>query len=251
VSGFDLLDPDRGIFATAHSGRGAVVFQGSDVLAAGAAAASLGEELRSLRFEEGVSLSLELDGSGPSARIGGGTLPEETLTLSRAGGTLRSGNDEVPLACAAIEVDSPAAPPGQVTRSIAVALADGALLAVSALAPEGAAGHGDEEVAAVLAEPDDPAVVLAQPGHPAAERPGQTRFAESLLSTEYDAERRQRRANLELWPDESGEAPTRGAGTVICGATLEVEERRIDVAFFRWSIDGRPGLGRYEIVSPL
>jgi hypothetical protein len=242
VSGFDLLDPDRGIFASAHSGRGAVVFEGSDVLAAGAAESSLGEELRSLRFEEGVSLSLELDGAGPSARIGGRTLPEETLTLARAEGTLRSGSGEVPLACPVIEVDSPAAPPGQVTRSIAVVLADGALLAVSALAPEGAAGHGDEEISAVLAEPDDPA----------AERPGETRFGDALLSTEYDAERRQRRANLELWPqDDSAEAPLRGAGTVICGATLEVDDHRIDVAFFRWSIDGRPGLGRYEIVSPL
>ena len=38
-------------------------------------------------------------------------------------------------------------------RSIAVVLADGALLAVSALAPEGAAGHGDEEIAAVMAVP--------------------------------------------------------------------------------------------------
>ena len=41
----------------------------------------------------------------------------------------------------------------------------------------------------------------------------------------------------------------RGGGTLICGVTLEVEGRRIDTAFFRWSIDGRPGLGRYEIVG--
>jgi hypothetical protein len=242
VSGFDLLDPDRGIFATAHSGRGAVVFEGCDLLAAGAAGASLGEELRSLRFEEGVSLSLELDPSGPSARIGGGTLPEETLTLARAEGSLRSDSGETGLTCPAIEVDSPPAPPGQVMRSIAVVLADGALLAISAAAPEGAAGHSEEEISAVLAEPDDPA----------ADRPGQLRFAEALLSTEYDAQRRQRRANLELWTQEdAGEPPMRGAGTVICGATLEIEGRRIDTAFFRWSIDGRPGLGRYEIVSPL
>ena len=75
MSGFDLLDPDRGIFATAHSGRGAVVFQGSDVLAAGAAGSSLGEELRSLRFEEGVSLSLELEGLAPRPGSAGGRCP--------------------------------------------------------------------------------------------------------------------------------------------------------------------------------
>lgn len=246
MSGFDLLDPDRGVFVSAHSGRGAVVFQGSEVLAAGAAGSSLGEELRSLQFGEGISLSLELDGSGPSARIGGGPLPEETMTLARAEGTLRSGAGEVGLAGAALEVESPPVPPEHTLRSIAVVLADGALLAVSALAPQGSAGHGDEEIEAVMAEPE----AASEPEDPAAEAPGQLRFAQALLSTEYDAERRQRRANLELWPSEdSGEAPVRGGGTLICGVTLEVEGRRIDTAFFRWSIDGRPGLGRYEIVG--
>ena len=76
------------------------------------------------------------------------------MTLARAEGTLRSGAGEVGLAGAALEVESPPVPPEHTLRSIAVVLADGALLAVSALAPQGSAGHGDEEIEAVMAEPE-------------------------------------------------------------------------------------------------
>ena len=248
MSGFDLLDPDRGIFVSAHHGRGAFVFDGSEVLAAGPAEDSLGEELRSLRFGEGAALNFELDDSGPAMTIGGERLPEETLARSRATGTLLRGSKEIELSGLALEVGSSGAMPEQTLRSIAVILADGGLLALAALSPPGAEGHGDEEIAAGLAEPDRPAEA-EEPEDADAPKGGP--FAEVLLSTEYDAEGRQRRATLELSPQgDSGEPPLRGAGTLVCGATLEVGGRRIDTAFFRWSIDGRPGLGRYEIVRP-
>ncbi len=247
MSGFDLLDPDHGILVTAREGRGAFVFDGSEVLAAAPAAESLGEELRSLRFGDEVALSLELDGAGPTATLGGARLPVETLTRSRATATLRHGGEQVELSCPALEVSSAGALPDRTVRSISVLLADGGLFALSALAPPGADGHDAEEVAALLAEPEDA-------GGPEdaedADAPQGGPFAEALLSTEYDSEGRQRRATLELYPKlDSAEPPLRGAGTVICGATLELEGRRIDTAFFRWSIDGRPGLGRYEIAT--
>ena len=125
MSGFDLLDPDRGIFVSAHDGRGAVVFVGSEVLAAGPAEGSLGEELRSLRFGNGVALSVEIDGSGPSASLGGGRLSEETVSRSRAVGTLYRGGEETALACPAVEVGSAGGVLGQTRRSFAVVLADG------------------------------------------------------------------------------------------------------------------------------
>jgi hypothetical protein len=68
-----------------------------------------------------------------------------------------------------------------------------------------------------------------------------------LLSTEYHIGGRHRRASIEL--SRGAEPALRGAGTIICGATLEASAPRIETAFFRWSIDGRPGLGRYEIVA--
>jgi hypothetical protein len=43
----------------------------------------------------------------------------------------------------------------------------------------------------------------------------------------------------------------RGAGTVVCGTSVEAGGLRREVAFFRWGLGGRPGLGRYEIVTPL
>lgn len=248
MSGFDLLDPDHGIFVSAHSARGAVIFDHEDLLATGPANGALDQGLRTLSLGNGISLSVEIEASEPSARIGGGQIPEEILTMSRATATLHRGEEAIELSCPAIGVGSVAeSVPESARRSIAVILADGALLAVSAVRPAGAEGHGDEETAGVLAEPKRPSVNDGED----ADEPREIRFGEVLLSTQYDSERRQRRATLELWPQsDSGEPPMRGAGAVICGTTVEGDGGRVDTAFFRWSLEGRPGLGRYEIVSP-
>jgi hypothetical protein len=116
-------------------------------------------------------------------------------------------------------------------RSIGIVFSDGGLLALSAVRPPTAAGHGDETVAAVLCGPD---------GAPA-------EASEALLSTEYGEDGVQRRATLELWLGDD-EPPLRGAGTLISAAPLRREGLRADVAFFRWSLEGREGLGHYEIV---
>jgi hypothetical protein len=117
-------------------------------------------------------------------------------------------------------------------RSIGIVFSDGGLLALSAVRPAAAAGHGDETVAAVLCGPDGAPVEAS----------------EALLSTEYGEDGVQRRAALELWLDAEEAQPLRGAGTLISAARLDREGLRADIAFFRWALEGRDGLGHYEIV---
>jgi hypothetical protein len=123
--------------------------------------------------------------------------------------------------------------PGQIQRrSIGVVFSDGGLLALSASRPAGAGGHGEEQVSAVLCGPDGAPVEVS----------------ETLLSTEYGDDGVQRRATLELWVDGEEGQPLRGAGTLISAARVRQEGLAADIAFFRWSVEGREGLGHYEVV---
>jgi hypothetical protein len=117
-------------------------------------------------------------------------------------------------------------------RSIGVVFADGGLLALSAVRPGGSDAHGDEEIAAVLCDPDGAPVEVS----------------EALLSTEYGADGVQRRATLELWTDDEGQ-PLRGAGTLISATSVRRPRLSTEIAFFRWSLEGREGLGHYEVVK--
>jgi hypothetical protein len=121
--------------------------------------------------------------------------------------------------------------PQIVRRSIGIVFADGGLLALSALRPAGAGGHGEEELAAVLCDPDGAPVEVS----------------EVLLSTEYGSDGVQRRASLELWVDDEGQ-PLRGAGALISARSVRRPGLHSEIAFFRWSVEGREGLGHYEIV---
>jgi hypothetical protein len=122
---------------------------------------------------------------------------------------------------------------GQIRRrSIGIVFSDGGLLALSAVRPEGSGGHGEEQVAAVLCGPD---------GAPA-------EVSETLLSTEYGPDGIQRRATLELWVDGDEGQPLRGAGTLISASPVRHPGLRGEIAFFRWSLEGREGLGHYEVV---
>jgi hypothetical protein len=118
-----------------------------------------------------------------------------------------------------------------VRRSIGIVFSDGGLLALSSTLPGGRGEHGEEEVAAVLCDPDAAPVELQ----------------EALLSTEYGEDGVQRRATLELWPAAEDGRPLRGAGTLISAVRVEREGLDATIAFFRWSIEGREGLGHYEV----
>jgi hypothetical protein len=118
-----------------------------------------------------------------------------------------------------------------VRRSIGIAFFDGGLLALSAVRPAAAGGHGEEEVAAVLCDPDGAPIEVS----------------EALLSTEYGPDGVQRRATLELWLDD-GRHPLRGAGTLISSSTVSHPNLRGEIAFFHWGLEGREGLGHYEVI---
>ena len=48
--------------------------------------------------------------------------------------------------------------------------------------------------------------------------------------------------------DKDDEYPHRGTGEVLTGSTLELGALRLDVAFFRWHLEGRTGIGRYDVI---
>jgi hypothetical protein len=118
-----------------------------------------------------------------------------------------------------------------VRRSIGIVFDDGALLALTSTMPGTGSDHGDEEVTAVFCDPE---------GTPLS-------FEESLLSTEYDEDGVPRRATLELWPDVEEMRPVRGAGSLISSVRMRRHELDARIAFFRWSVEGREGLGTYEV----
>jgi hypothetical protein len=118
-----------------------------------------------------------------------------------------------------------------IRRSIGVVFDDGGLLALTSVLPAGGREHGDEQVAAVLCDPDAAPV----------------EFGEALLSTEYDEDGVQRRASLELWSDAEDAQPLRGAGSLINSVAVRRDGLDARIAFFRWSVEGREGLGHYEI----
>ena len=236
MSGFDLADADRGVLVAADPAGAAIVFKGSEVIAAGqpdaAEVPSAGEDgVHSLALGN-VTVEVELTPIAQPLRLQGPCPGAEELTVCRALGSLREGGGETEIACLAVRrrISEQPSAAGGVRRSVAVALADGGLLALSACRPDDAAGHGEESISAVLSDPG-----------------GEQFLDEALISTEYDEQGRHRRATLEL--SSTGAAPIRGAGKIVSGATLEAEGRRAEIAFFSWSLNGRPGLGRYEIVS--
>ena len=105
-----------------------------------------------------------------------------------------------------------------------------ALLAI-ARRPRDAVGHGEDVVTARLVEDD--AVLTVD---------------NARISTVYDGAGRQRSAGLELWVHGEDYA-RRGSGQVIAGSSFDLEGLQVHVAVFRWRLDGREGIGAYELMS--
>jgi hypothetical protein len=237
MNAIELADPRRGISFFACPGRPAVIFDHAEVLASGPAEVAIeleaGDGRGSATLElEGAKVALDLTPLAGPLEVAGELTGGAELTLCRALGDVESPGSRSEIACLAIASRPTAAAldSAVIHRSIAIVLADGGVVAVLAARPSDAGGHGEEEVAAAMLEPG-----------------GEAAVAEALLSTEYDESGRHRRANLEL--SREGPPSLRAAGAIICGATLEQTGLRIETAFFRWSLDGRPGIGRYEIVT--
>jgi hypothetical protein len=114
-------------------------------------------------------------------------------------------------------------------RLISATFDDGALLAVAALRPRGAAGHDADAVGAILVSPEGEV----------------TRPHEALLSTEYGPDGSARRLGLELYEDNAG-PPVRIAADRIANAG--------DGAAGGWTalalrMDGTPGTGLHQLIE--
>jgi hypothetical protein len=125
----------------------------------------------------------------------------------------------------------------ELVRTVSAWTAGGASAALAAVRPAGVRHHAEEALWAALWEPA-----------------GLLPLEEARLSTTYDAHGRTRRAGFELWPaasrDDGDEWARRGAGEVLCGSSLELGALRLDCAFFRWHLEGREGVGRYDVLRP-
>lgn len=105
-----------------------------------------------------------------------------------------------------------------------------ALLAL-ARRPRGALGHGQELVTARLLDGG-----------------GFLEVEKARISTVYDGDGRQRSAGLELWLA-GEEYPRRASGVVLAGSSLQLEEIDVHAAVFRWRLEGRDGVGAYELMA--
>jgi hypothetical protein len=119
----------------------------------------------------------------------------------------------------------------ELVRSVSAWLGDDRALTLMAVRPAKSKGHLDEAVGGFLFEGGAP-VAIDDP----------------RLSTTYDGAQHQRRAGLELWMAEDAPFALRMAGEVLCETTLDLGDKRLHSAFFRWRMDGREGVGRYDVV---
>ena len=114
-------------------------------------------------------------------------------------------------------------------RTVSAWMAPDLGIALTAVRPSKATGHADEALAVTISGP----VIID--------------VDDARLSTTYDSGGRQRRASLELYEDDDS-YPRRAGGDVVCGTSLDLGRLRLDCAFFRWQMEGREGVGRYDIL---
>ncbi|MGI8594493.1 MAG: hypothetical protein ACR2ML_09060 [Solirubrobacteraceae bacterium] len=153
-------------------------------------------------------------------------------------GTVLAGGEEQPIRCLGQRGHTWGAPDWdrlELTRTLSAWMGEDAGLALASVRPARAKAHAEEAVSAFLFEAVDDGV---------AARP----IGDARLSTTYDGAGRQRRAGLELWENEEAEYPRRASGEVLCGTSLELGRLRLDCAFFAWHMDGREGVGRYDVL---
>jgi hypothetical protein len=122
-------------------------------------------------------------------------------------------------------------------RTVGAWLEGDLAVALTAIRPAGASHHDDERVVATILDTD-----------PESGAPRATAVVDPRLSTTYDAGGHQIAAGLELFVDEES-FPRRAAGGVRCGTTLDLGRLRLKCAFFQWRMEGRRGVGRYDVLA--
>jgi hypothetical protein len=183
-----------------------------------------------LRFEA-LAPPAEVDPAEPVARAGGMVGYEQ---LCRVRGTVRGGGAERSVDCLGQRSHVWGEPDWErieETRNVAAWMDDGTAVTLTSVRPRAAKGHDADAVWAVVLDPA-----------------GSLHVDEPRLSTTFDADGRQRRAGLELWLGEEDRYPRRVAGEVLCGSTFDLGQLRLDCSFFTWHMEGRGGVGRYDLV---
>jgi hypothetical protein len=216
-----FFDRERRVYGSARSGA-SVLFKGTTptALPEGPAVEDEGDGLRA---ELPGLLSLRLEPVSAPADLG-----LASARVCRVTGDVGGTNVDC-LGTVAEARGAPAWEQLDALRSVSVLIDERHALLAVARRPRGSQGHGEELVVAQLMREGE---LLA--------------VEEARLSTVYDGEGRQRSAGLELWlPGE--DFPRRGSGTVVAGSSLELEGLRVHVAVFDWRLEGREGLGAYEL----
>jgi hypothetical protein len=193
---------------------------------------------------DAASFDLELEATGalaelppdhPVARIGGMTGYEQPV---RVRGEAQVGASRVAVDGLGQRGHSWGAPDwGRIAlaRTVSAWLDEGLAVSLTAIRPAGKQHHSDEALAAAIID-------RGEDGAPRA-----VDVLDPRLSTTYDGEGRQRHAGMELWVDDEG-FPRRAAGEIACGTSLDLGALRLDCAFFRWRMEGRVGVGRYDVL---
>jgi hypothetical protein len=218
-----FFDPAHSLYGTARSGT-TVLFEGQS-----ATALPEGPEIekgRRGRFKAKLAdrLSLELDPISEEVDLGG-VVARTCRVEGEVGSTRVEG-----LGTLSETRTPPAWDELDALRSVSALLDDEHAVLALARRPRGARGHGEERIVAFLIEAGE---VLS--------------VEDARISTVYDGDGRQRSAGLELWlPGE--DFPRRGSGSAIAGSSLELEGLIVHAAVFRWRVEGREGLGAYELM---
>ncbi len=217
-----FFDPDHEIYGTARSGA-TILFEGRKptALVEGPAFTQNGS---SWRAELAERLSLEIEPLSEEADLSG-----VTARICRVRGTA-AGRTVDCLGTLAETATPPRWEELDALRSVSALVDESHALLAIARRPRGAVGHGKELVSARLLEDGTMREVT-----------------EARISTVYDGDGRQRSAGLELWLGDE-EFPHRGSGVVVAGSSLELEEIEVHAAIFRWRLDGREGIGAYELM---
>jgi hypothetical protein len=217
-----FFDPDRELYGIARSGS-TILFEGRKP-ATHAGGPELEADGEAWRAELPGQMSLRLDPVSPELDLGG-----VTARACRVKGEA-SGRAVDCLGTFSVTTVAPRWDELDAIRSLSALVDERHGLLALARRPRGATGHGQELVRAGLLEDGELREV-----------------EEARISTVYDGDGRQRSAGLELWlPGE--EFPRRGSGVAIAGSSLELDPIRVHVAVVRWRLDGREGIGAYELM---
>ena len=217
-----FFDPDHELYGIARSGA-TLLFEGRKP-GAHAGGPRIEKDGDGWRAELPGRLALRLEPVSPELELGG-----VSARLCRVNGEAE-GRKVSCLGTFSVTAEPPRWEELDAIRSISALVDEGNALLALARRPRDAAGHGHEVVRAGMLRDGE----LHQ-------------VEEARISTVYDGGGRQRSAGLELWlPGE--EFPRRGSGLVIAGSSLDLDPVRVHAAIFRWRLDGREGIGAYELM---